>query len=177
MRPYPAELVTTAVLADGAPITIRPIRPEDAAIEQAFVRNLSSESRYFRFMDTLRELSPRMLDHLTQVDYESHLALIVVTLDGGRETEIAVARYVVAQDGTSCEFAIVVADAWQQRGVGALLMRALMSAARSRGLQTMYGEVLASNHRMLQFVRRLGFTTARGNTDPHTTRVQICLQQ
>ena len=63
MQPYPSHLVNHLKLADGAAVTIRPIRPEDAAIEQAFVRKLSDESRYFRFMDSLRELSPRMLSH------------------------------------------------------------------------------------------------------------------
>jgi acetyltransferase len=172
---YPADLATTAALADGTAITIRPIRPEDARIEQEFVRNLSDESRYFRFMDTLRELSPRMLAELTQVDYDSHMALIAVAVIDGRETEIAVARYVVADDGRSCEFAIVVADAWQRRGVATALMEALMQAARRRGLALMYGEVLASNHRMLHFVRRLGFDVIARPDDPRTVRVEKAL--
>ena len=175
MQPYPCHLVKYLKLADGAAITIRPIRPEDAVIEQAFVRNLSDESRYFRFMDSLRELSPRMLSHFTQVDYDRHMALIAVTRDGGKETEIAAARYVVTDDGKSCEFAIAVADQWQRKGVGALLMRALMDSARSRGLATMFGEVLASNHKMLQLMQRLGFTSAFDHGDPRLMRVEIRL--
>ena len=175
MQPYPSHLVKHLTLADGAAITIRPIRPEDAAMEQAFVRSLSHESRYFRFMDSLRELSPRMLAHFTQVDYDRHMALIVVARNGDEETEIAVARYVVADDGHSCEFAIVVADQWQRRGVGALLMRTLMDAARSRGLTAMFGEVLASNHKMLQHMARLGFKTAHDATDPRVIRVETQL--
>lgn len=174
-QPYPAELVTRVTLADGATITIRPIRPADAPIEQEFVRNLSGETRYFRFMDTLNELSPWMLQQLTDVDYDRHMALIAVTTDGADETEIAVARYVIGQDGLGCEFAIVVADAWQRRGVGAALLRALMDAARRRGLVRMHGEVLASNHGMLQFMRRCGFRIARDTGDPHTMRVEADL--
>lgn len=63
MQPYPSHLVKHLKLADGVAIAIRPIRAEDAAIEPAFVRKLSNESRYFRFMDSLREPSPRMLSH------------------------------------------------------------------------------------------------------------------
>lgn len=74
------------MLADGTAVSIRPIRPEDAAIEQEFVRKLSHESRYFRFMDTVRELSPRMLAHFTQVDYDRHMALTTVTERDGRES-------------------------------------------------------------------------------------------
>lgn len=175
MRPYPAHLVRTETLADGTTITIRPIRQQDARIEQEFVRNLSDESRYFRFMDTLRELSPRMLAHLMQVDYDSHMALIAIAAVEGSETEIAVARYVVAEDGKSCEFAIVVADEWQHKGVGTALMRALVEAARGRGLALMYGEVLASNHKMLHFMRRLGFRASCSPGDPRTIRVETGL--
>jgi acetyltransferase len=175
MHPYPADLVESVTLADGAVVTIRPIRPEDAAIEQEFVRKLSDEARYFRFMDTLRELSPRMLHQLTQVDYERHMALIAVIRENGRDSEIAVARYIVAPEGRSCEFAIVVADAWQGRGVGRALMRALMKAARDRGLQSMHGEVLAGNRKMLQFVRNCGFRISRSVDDPRLMRVNADL--
>lgn len=175
MQPYPSHLVKHLTLADGTAMTIRPIRPEDAAIEQAFVRNLSHESRYFRFMDTLRELSPRMLSHFTQVDYDRHMALIAVAQDAGKELEIAVARYVMSDDGKSGEFAIVVADRWQRKGVGRLLMRALMDAARSRGLVTLFGEVLASNSNMLRFMHQLGFTSAFDHGDPRLLRVEIRL--
>lgn len=174
MRPYPAHLVRSATLADGASLVIRPIRPADAEIEQEFVRNLSAESRYFRFMDALRELSPRMLSHFTSVDYDRHMALVAVCL-APRETEVAVARYVVGPDDRSCEFAIVVADAWQRRGVGTLLMAALMDAARSRGLKLMHGEVLASNHKMLDLMRRLGFRIVRSPADARVVRVEADL--
>ena len=76
MQPYPSHLVQRLTLADGTVATIRPIRSEDAGIDQEFVRNLSHESRYFRFRDAARELSPRMLAQLTRVDYDRHLALI-----------------------------------------------------------------------------------------------------
>src|SRR3970040_2411692 len=94
MQPYPSHLVQRLTLGDGTAVTIRPIRPEDEQIEQEFVRNLSDESRYFRFRDAVRELSPRMLAHFTRVDYDRHLALIAVTRQGGQEIQIGVARYV-----------------------------------------------------------------------------------
>jgi acetyltransferase len=175
MRPYPAHLVKSLTLADGATIVIRPITPGDDGIEQEFVRNLSAESRYFRFMDALRELSPQMLSHFTRVDYDRHMALVAVTLGDRGETEIAVARYIVAADNTSCEFAVVVANAWQRRGVGVLLMDALMDAARQRGLEIMFGEVLASNHKMLDMARRLGFNVSHDASDSRLMRVEARL--
>jgi len=68
MHRYPHHLVRTIHLADGTCVTLRPIRAEDAGIEQEFVRGLSDESRYYRFMDMLRELTPQMLKHLTEID-------------------------------------------------------------------------------------------------------------
>jgi acetyltransferase len=153
-------------------VTIRPIRPDDAEIEQAFVRNMSNESRFFRFMDATRELTPRMLAQFTHVDYDRHMALIAVTQAGGREVEIAVARYIVAFGATSCEFAIAVADDWQRRGVGSLLLQALIEAARAGGLRTMYGEVLPGNSKMLRFVQHLGFQPAAGAIVAGVIRVE-----
>lgn len=175
MQPYPDHLVQRLTLGDGTPVTIRPIRPEDAGIEQAFVRNLSVESRYFRFMDTVRELSPRMLMQFTQVDYERHMALIAVTEDKDREIQVAVARYVADDALRSCEFAIVVADAWQHKGLGLRLLQALMAAARSAGLRVMHGEVLAANHKMLALMTRLAFSAHFDEQDPRTMRVEMNL--
>jgi acetyltransferase len=174
-QPYPQHLVRQVTLADGTALTIRPIRPEDARIEAEFVRNLSEESRYYRFMDTLRELSPQMLSHFTHVDYDRHMAFIAVTGEGARETEIAVARYIVSDDATSCEFAVVVADAWQRKGVGTLLMRTLIETARARGLRRMFGEVLAGNHKMLELMQRLGFQLKLDPGDPRLMRAEIRL--
>ena len=172
---YPAHLVRFVTLRDGETIMIRPIRPEDAGIEQEFVRNLSDESRYYRFMDAMRELTPQMLAHFTQVDYERHMALIAVATVEERETQVAVARYIVTSEARTCEFAIAVADAWQNRGVGYVLMHALIDAARQHGLEVMFGEVLTSNHGMLAFTHELGFRTVPDTTDPRVTRVELKL--
>jgi acetyltransferase len=159
IHPYPGHLVARMQLADGTDIVLRPIRPEDAEIEDAFVRNLSPQAKYFRFMQMLRELTPEMLVRLTQIDYDRELALIAVLPRDGRETEIAVTRYGMNPDGTSAEFAIVVADAWQGKGIGTRLLGMLMEAARAKGLKSLEGEVLAENAPMLSLVRRLGFET------------------
>ena len=126
-------------------------------MEQAFVRGLSPESRYFRFMDTLRELTPSMLVRFTQIDYDREMAFVATMPREGREAEIGVARYVANPDGESCEFAIVIADDWHRRGLGRRLMGQLIDVARARGLRTMIGHVLAENRGMLQLCQGLGF--------------------
>jgi acetyltransferase len=157
---YPAQLVQLVTLRDGATVTLRPIRPEDAAIEADFVRNLSDESRYYRFMDHLRELPPKMLSHFTEVDYLDHMALIATADDHGTEKQIGVARYILIPGTLQCEFALVVADEWQRHGVGTLLLQQLIAAARVRGLTLMFGEVLPANNKMLALTRRLGFSSS-----------------
>jgi acetyltransferase len=166
IHPYPADLVSHFQLADGTDVTVRPIRPEDAGIEQTFVRGLSAESKYFRFMHALAELTPEMLVRFTQIDYDREMALLAVAGPEGNETEIAVARYTTNPDGETCEFALVVADAWHHQGIGSRLMLRLIEIAGRRGLSTMEGEVLADNTRMLGLVRELGFSVRPSEEDP-----------
>jgi acetyltransferase len=177
MQPYPKHLVKTIHLADGTPVTLRPIRATDEVIEQQFVRGLSDEARYFRFMDMLRELSPQMLRQMTHIDYHDQMALIAVTRLAGKETEIAVGRYIVFPGTDDCEFAIVVGDEWQGKGIATALMRQLFRAARARGLRKMIGEVLASNSKMLHFVTRLGFHAHTDADDPTQMRVTKDLRE
>jgi acetyltransferase len=158
IHPYPVHLVEKWPMPDGITLTVRPIRPEDAQIEQAFVRGLSDESRYFRFMQAVHELTQEMLVRFTQIDYDREMALIaVVETDDGTELQVAVARYTAYPDRRSCEFAIVVADDWQGRGIGTHLMHSLMQVAKSRGIDLMEGEIIAGNTHMLGLMDRLGF--------------------
>ena len=168
---YPSELILRWVLPDGTRVLIRPIRPDDRQIEQEFVRNLSGESKYFRFMSAVNELSEGMLNRFTQIDYARELALIAVATEDSHEKELAVARYVTNPDGRSCEFAIVVADAWQHRRIGRTLMICLIRAAHDRGLQAMEGFVLSSNHKMLALMNALSFTIAPAKGDPRMKNV------
>jgi acetyltransferase len=153
-------------LADGARVACRPIRPDDAMIEQAFVRALSPESRHNRFMAEIRELSPEMLARFTRIDYPHDLALIVTRVDAGREQEIAVARYIALGAPGLCEFALAVADGWQGRGVGYRLMQTLIGFAREAGFERMDGYVLATNHKMLELMHSLGFGICPSDEGP-----------
>ena len=166
MADYPVELVRQRYLFDGTPVTIRPIRAEDAAMEQGFVQHLSADSRYKRFMSTLKELPPGKLKYLTEIDYVRHLALVAIIEQEGRQVEIGVARYVAGPSGDDCEFAIAIDDAWQGSGVAGILMLSLIDAARARGMRKMEAFILASNDKMIKFARQLGFEVRRDADDP-----------
>jgi acetyltransferase len=158
IHPYPAGLEQQIRLADGTLLPVRPIRPEDAGIERAFVENLSDQSRYMRFFGPTRQLSARMLARLTQVDYDRELALIALS---GPEPDcgmVGVARFSPLPDEGACEFALAVADAYQRRGLGKVLMQRLISAAREAGYRRMCGAILGTNTPMIALARRLGFT-------------------
>jgi acetyltransferase len=170
IHPYPSQLISTFQLPDGTNITLRPIRPEDAKIEAEFVKTLSVEAKYMRFMAALKQLTPQMLARLTQIDYDREMAFIATVKQGDTELEIGVARYFSNPDGESCEFALVVADAWQKRGIGSRLMDRLMRVAAARGLRTMVGVVLARNPSMLALMKNLGFSSSPSD-DPDLVEV------
>jgi acetyltransferase len=175
IHPYPSQLVNPVQLSDGTDIVIRPIRPEDAEIEQTFIRNLTPETRYFRFMSSISELSLEMLVRFTQIDYHNEMALIAVWEGPEGEQEIGVTRYMTNVDKRSCEFAIVIADEWQGRGIARLLMRSLIEVARDRGLEVMEGRVLSNNFRMLDLMTRLNFRVSNDPSDPNIKVVQLPL--
>ncbi|MBX3613253.1 MAG: GNAT family N-acetyltransferase [Burkholderiaceae bacterium] len=161
---YPTTLIDRLSLADGRVVTIRPVLPQDAELAQRFVAGLSLETRYRRFQMGVGMLPPRLLRHLTEIDYAAHLALLAGVVDeSGDEIQVADARYVVDADAVpwpdgegDADFALVVADGWQGVGLGSELMRRMARAARSRGLARLHGEVLSTNMPMLDLLRRFG---------------------
>lgn len=164
-------LPCTRHLVDDATVTVRPMRADDMPLEADFVRHLSAEARYERFMVTVRELSPAKLKYLTDVDQIRHVALVATVERDSRQEIVGVARYIVDPSQNKCEFAIAIDDDWHGSGLAGMLMHDLMEIARSRGVGTMEGIVLATNTRMLQFARQLGFRSQRNLEDRDTVRV------
>jgi acetyltransferase len=172
IHPYPAQLEHVERLRGGQALSIRPIRPEDAALELAFVDRMSERSRYMRFFSAGRGLTPAMLARLTQVDYDRELALIALSEAEDRTEQIVgVARFASNPDGESCEFAVAIDDNWNGRGVATILMQRLMEAAREAGYLRMTGNVLPDNDSMLKLAARLNFERSRDEDDPALLKV------
>jgi acetyltransferase len=172
----PGALVTAArviALRDGTDVTIRPIGPGDAQIEQEFIQGLSARSRYFRFFSGIKQLSPYMLEIFTHQNFPRDWALIATIADAGVEIEIGVARFAPTEIANIAEFAIVVADEWQGKGVATRLMQELIAAAEVAGVKRLEGVVMCENVSMLKFVEELGFTKKRIVDD--STVVQVYL--
>jgi acetyltransferase len=184
IHPYPRRLVRGMRFEDGQEWLLRPIRPEDATALQEFVRGLSDESRYMRFVSMLRELTPRMLARFSRIDYDRELALVATVQVPNpdnrgllRERIIGFAHYLRNADGQGAEYALVIADDWQRRGLGGHLMLGLIRAARRQGLKYIDGMVLASNRAMLGLMTHLGFRNDPDESDPGMRRVWLELDQ
>jgi acetyltransferase len=175
IHPYPSGLIQRVELQGGVKATIRPIRPEDAAIESDFVHGLSEQSKFLRFMFTLHDLAPAMLSRFTQIDYDRELALIGVIETPEGEKQIGVARYITLEDEESCEFAIVVGDDWQGKGLARQLFSSLIEAARHTRLKVMTGVTLRENSRMLELARANGFRLQTDEDDPSLVQMVLRL--
>ncbi len=159
------------VLRNGTKINIRVMHPDDAEIEQAFVRGLSPVSKRMRFFSNISELSPKLLDYFTHPLFPFNYALIATTDAPGGERQIAVARYVPTQAVGVAEFAVVVADEWQHFGIASRLMSGIVTAAVIAGIECLEGVVLANNTPMLSLAKTLGFVVSRIEDDSTVLRV------
>ncbi|WP_404299260.1 GNAT family N-acetyltransferase [Alicycliphilus denitrificans] len=175
IHPYPARYEQTWPLRGGGECLVRPIRPDDAQMVQRLVKELSPESRYFRFVSQIAELPPSMLARFTLIDYDREMALValhrerLVDEEGEvsyKERIVGVSRYVTNPDHSSCEFALLVADDFAGKGLGSRLMHSIMEVARDRGLAEIQGLVLSNNPTMLKLMRRLGFEVRTFEEDP-----------
>jgi RimJ/RimL family protein N-acetyltransferase len=154
---YPDELAHTVTTTDGVAVSIRAIRPADAERLIAFYDRLSDQTAYQRFFTVMKRLPPDWARMLANVDYVSRLALVAeVDTPGGPEL-VAVARYEPTARPDTAEVAFVVQDAWQNKGLGTVLLHDLLRAAHARGLRRFSAYVLAGNRRMLDLITR--FTT------------------
>jgi acetyltransferase len=172
IAPYPVELTEHRQVGPDR-MTIRPIRPEDAAAHTAFFSRISPQDVRYRFFSAMRELSPEQTARLTQVDYDREMAFIAVNETTG--DTVGVSRLACDSDGRSGEFAVIVQADMKGRGLASHLMRRLIDWARMRGLTEVVGQILADNHPMLAFIRRLGFTVHRMVDDPEVMEAKLLL--
>jgi acetyltransferase len=163
---YPVHLIDVMRAADGRRIIVRPTLPQDRELQKQYFRSLSAESRHSRFMTWLKELPDALAEQFASIDYRSHLALLAEVFDGGCETMIGEARYVVdAHDRELCEFAISVADGWRRCGLGRALLSRLQHEAAASGIRSMSAQTLVSNRPMLGLAVRAGYRVVANRRD------------
>ena len=164
---------TPAMARDGRPVLLRTVRAEDAAAVQSFVRALSPQSRYRRFFSGLRELTPYMLQRLTQPAHPKELGLVALAAASGETGVVGMAQYALEKPGCA-ELSVAVADAWQRQGLGTCFLRALAVHAARSGIGTLCGMLLADNHAVRALLARLGWTMV-GNPESGIVRAEKTL--
>jgi acetyltransferase len=161
ISPYPSQYEYREVVKDGLAVFIRPIKPEDAPAFVDLFHTLSPTSVYYRFFSPMKSLSPSMLARFTQIDYDREIALVALEEGRPEEKMLAAARVIGDPDGKKAEFAVMVGDPWQGKGVGAKLLKTCLQIAKERGIETVWGIVLRENTQMLALGRKLGFEATR----------------
>ncbi len=153
-------------LTDGSKVLIRPIGPQDAAAEKEFIESLSPQSRRNRFLGQIAHPSDEFIHQLTDIDYINDVALAAIAPEGTGYRIVGVSRYAVDASRKACECAVVVADAWQGKGLGTALMECLKTLATERGLLSMTSVDLAENWEMRELASALGFHSSPDPADP-----------
>ena len=152
-----ASYAATERLHNGAALQIRALLPGDRAEMLAAVGRFSAQTLYRRFFAPKRSFSEREIEFFLNVDFTSHVALVAVLSEGGRQVIVGGARYVVSQPGCA-EVAFAIDDPHQKLGIATHLIRHLIEIARANGLKTFIAEVLPENTPMLKVFERCGLT-------------------
>ncbi|MGB8992418.1 MAG: bifunctional acetate--CoA ligase family protein/GNAT family N-acetyltransferase [Desulfobaccales bacterium] len=175
IAPYPNQYESHWMLRDGTPVLLRPMKPEDEPLVSDFLGKCSEETIYFRYFKLIKKWTHEMLIRFTQNDYDRELGLMAIGQPPGPEVMMGVSRMVMATDRSTAEFAVIVADPWQGKGLGPKLVERLIRIAREQGVKLLHGDVLAQNQPMLEMVKRLGFSLTK-DVEGQTYRVTLALQ-
>jgi GNAT superfamily N-acetyltransferase len=144
------------VLRGGSTVVIRPLVAGDEATIDEWFAGLGPETRYARFLTSLKLLDSRTRSRLAWVDHRDHEALTAVALDG---TIVGIARYLRAPGALTAEVAVAVVDRWRGRGVASVLLERIAARARGAGIRSLTALCLASNAAIVRLLGRLGPAT------------------
>jgi acetyltransferase len=172
ISPYPTKYVQPWRCYDGRSVTLRPIRPEDEPLERDLIAGLSPESSRFRFFQIIRDISHDMLSRFCNIDYAREMAIIAEYTGGGARRNVGVGRLIMTADDSG-EFAVVVADDFQNNGLGLKLCDVLIGIGVEKGLKKIFGIVLNDNKKMIGLSRKLGFTMERISEDESRITLEL----
>jgi RimJ/RimL family protein N-acetyltransferase len=168
--PEVAKFSTIETMRDGRRVEIRALRHEDRNGLEEAVSRASAESLRRRFFSLRRHFSEQEMEFFSNIDFVSHVALVVVAEEGGRPVIVGGGRYIVLEPGRA-EVAFALIDEYQGHGIGTALMRHLAAIARDAGLKELIAEVLPENTAMLNVFKKSGLqpTTKREAGIMHVT--------
>jgi acetyltransferase len=156
IAPYPNKYITHRKLKDGRSVVLRPIKPEDEALLSGLFQSLSEETMRFRFFQVIKDMPHEALVRYCNVDYDREIA-IVAEMKKGKRRVIGVTRLILEPGGKCGEFAVVVGDEWQRLGLGSKLVDYIIEIGKDMGLETIGGDVLSRNFKMIRLCTNKGF--------------------
>jgi acetyltransferase len=157
IRPYPEEYVAEREMKDGTPVVLRPIKPEDEPMWHELLASCSAESLRYRFSYRFKQTTHEMASRYCFIDYDREMGIVAEVEEDGARKLIGVGRLVADVDHVAAEYAIIIVDRWQGRGLGSLLTDYCLEVARRWGVKRVVAEVSKDNARMLATFRDRNF--------------------
>lgn len=154
---YPEKYEKWVQVRDRSKVFLRPIKPTDVSLWVELYNSLSSMSKYYRFFSSHREPSQKMIKQYIEIDYVNNFAIVAIAEENGRERMVGVARYILDPPPDEAELAIVIADDWQNRGLGTKMLLHIVEIMIKRKIKKIHGDIFLENRKMLQLIHESGF--------------------
>ena len=165
LHPYPEKFVRQTTLHDGTLVTLRPIKPEDEPLWLEMLGSCSRESLYSRFRYFFHWETHEVAARYCYIDYDREIAIVAEIVEENRKKLIGVGRLIADPDHESVEYAVLVADAWQQKELGNILTDFCLETAASWSLKKIVAQTTTDNTRMLSVLRKRGFEISVNDQD------------
>jgi acetyltransferase len=158
IRPYPEEYVAERTCKDGTPVTLRPIKPEDEPMWHELLGSCSKESIRFRFSSLIKQTTHEMASRYCFIDYDREIAIVAEVEEEGRRKLIAVGQLASDANHEEAEYAVLITDRWQGRGLGGMLTDYCVEVAKRWGVKRIVAETSKDNARMVTTFKNRGFS-------------------
>lgn len=173
LKSYPIRFIEPVQLNDGTLVQLRPIHPLDTDEAESFRGKLSPESIYDRFLGYIPKISKQLVDRLINIDYLNEMAIVAI-VNTGKEREVIAVGRIASDDALAADFAIIIADNWQRKGLGKILTGYLVDVAREMEFEKIYATIFSRNTGMLEILRQKKFTFRK--EDAMTTYAELLLK-
>jgi len=157
----PEELIRHGWMGDRTPVTLRSIQPEDAPALCVMFRACSPKSLYLRFERQLNEIPLDQAIQLCSVDHKNELAIVAEIKEAGSHRLIGLGQLSADPDRATAEYAVLVADPWQGKGLGSKFTDFCLEIAWRWGIKRVVGEFSPSNVRIIRILQSRGFRFQR----------------